>query len=398
MPLPLIVPIVLLGGGALALALGKKKTTAPTVTPTPAGTTPEQLTWEQTVNKQYQDAMASTDLDFVGRAVTWMNTYGNRPNLTQAMQAHYQDVYRAKAQQAAYTQATGGPPSSQQLTDVYNTAMASSMNDPAQLQWASALLRANGRSAQANEIDTKANSILLATGKATATPQGIVSTVPTAPPAIITMPEEKITAQEPGGIRGTQPSAGPSIQQMAQQAAEAAQGLLTTFTTPTAATPPTPTPAPIQTAEVKPQADPNGTIGLARLLIEVESQSGWKTALQSNVQVWQSKMGLTTDGKFGPKSALKMADEVGVLPLIRYWSATGGTKDKQVGAYRASLLSKAKVLRAIPLTQAHAIALEQSATRETGQGYSANPPALDASSITDAASRLNNALATITSA
>jgi len=408
MPLPLIIPVLVLGGAAIAIAAGKKKEAAPTVPPTPAGAPPEQLTWDQTVNKQYQDAMASSDLDFIGRSVNWMQTYGNRPDLLTAMQAHYQDVYRAKAQQAAYTQATGGPPSSDQLTQVYNTAMASDMTDPAQLQWASALLLANGRTAQANEVNSKRNSLLITTGQAQATSQGVV---PTAPPAtVVTMPEEVITAtpptagpstassQEPGGIRGTTvPVATAPLQQAIQQAATAAQGILTTFTSALpAATPPAPTPAPIQTEELKPQADPNGTVALARELIEVQSQSGWKTALQPAIQVWQSRMGLTADGKFGPKSALKMADEVGILPLIRYWSATGGTKEKQLSAYRTSLLAKANTFKQASATRPHGIALEVSAVHETGQGYSTSPAALPGSDATDLAAKVNAALATIT--
>ena len=403
MPLPLIIPILALGGAAIVIAAGKKKEAAPAVSPPPAGTSPEQLTWDQTVNKQYQDAMASNDLDFIGRSVNWMQTYGNRPDLLTAMQAHYQDVYRAKAQQAAYTQATGGPPSSEQLTQVYNTAMAADMKDPAQLQWASALLLANGRSAQANEVSSKRNSLLITTGQAQATPQGVV---PTAPPAteVVTMPEEIITAREPGGIRGTTtPTAVPAapaapLQQAIQQAATAAQGLLTSFSSalPAAATPPAPTPAPIQSAEVKPQADPNGTVALARELIEIQSQSGWKTALQPAIQVWQSRVALTADGKFGPKSALKMADEVGILPLIRYWSATGGTKEKQLSAYRTSLLAKANVLKQSSMTRPHGIALEVSAVHETGQGYSTSPAPLPGSDATDLAAKVNAALATVT--
>jgi hypothetical protein len=380
MPLPLIVPIVLLGGGALAIALGaKKKEVAPATPPTPAGATPEQLTWDQTVNKQYQDAMGSTDLDFIGRAVTWMNTYGNRPDLTAAMQAHYQDVYRAKAQQAAYTQATGGPPTSAQLEQTYQTAMSSDMKDPAQLQWASALLRANGRTAQANEVDTKRQSIMIATGQATATAGGVV---PTAPPVAVVTPETP-AASEPGGIRGATPVL---VSTPAPAPAPAAAPA------PPAATPPAPVPTPLQTAETQPQADPNGTIGLARDLIGVESQSGWKTALQPNVQVWQSKVSLTADGKFGPKSGLRMADEVGVLPLVRYWSATGGTKDKQLAAYRSSLIAKAQAFEGTAATKPHGVALEQSAVHETGQGYPASPSALPGSDATDFAAKVAAAI------
>jgi len=405
MPLPLIVPIVLLGGGALAIALSSKKEKAPTVPPTPAETPPAQLTWEQTVNKQYQDAMASNDMDFVGRAANWMNTYGNRPDLYAAMKAHYDELYKAKAQQAAYTQATGGPPSSEELTKVYQTAMSADMKDPNQLQWAAALLRANGRTAQANDVQTKIQGLQLMTGQAQATPQGVIPTVPTAAPnaTVVVSPP---ASQEPGGFAGTgttQPTVAtqvaqasvPQIQTAIQQAGQAAQGILTTLTGGTApaatgpATPAQEIPTPIQTAETKAENDPNGTIALARQMLDVESKSGWKTALSTQIQIWQNKVGITGDGKFGPKSALQMAVEVGALPLIRYWAATGGTKEKQLADYRSKLIAFAKTLEANTATKPHGLALELSAAREQGQGYPTSPSAIPAGNLTDFANQVN---------
>lgn len=413
MPLPLIVPIILLGGAAIAVAASKKTPAKPTVPPPPAGAA-GQLTWEQTVNKAYQDCMASTDLVFIGESVNWMNTYGNRPDLYAAMRTHYDDVYRAKAQKVAYDQATGGSPSSDDLTKVYNTAMSSDMKDPAQLQWASALLRGNGRSAQANDVDAKRNSILLTTGQAKATPGtgGIVATVPPAPPPVVvttgpgvSMPPDFTIPKGETPLPPTAPTT-PSVPALPPAGGSVTvptpAGNMTvqlppgiSVTLPGAALP-TPTPTPIQTHETTPQADPNGTVSLARQMIGVESQSGWKTALKAEIQAWQARMRLVVDGKFGPNSALLMADEIGVLPLIRYWSSTGGTKEQQLSSYRTKLLAKANTFKQTAATKPHGVALELSAIHEQGQGYPTSPGPLPPTDAADFARKLDAALQTIT--
>jgi hypothetical protein len=58
---------------------------------------------------------------------------------------------------------------------------------------------------------------------------------------------------------------------------------------------------------------------LAQLLLDAEHQSNWKTLHQAEVAAWQQTHGLKADGKFGPKSALVLAMDVGVAPIVRYW-------------------------------------------------------------------------------
>lgn len=129
-------------------------------------------------------------------------------------------------------------------------------------------------------------------------------------------------------------------------------------------------------AEQHPQLDPNGTIVLAQNMINAEGASGWKTALSTAISDWQKIMKLTADGKFGPKSAVKMAEEVAVLPLVRYYASTGGSQSQQVAAYRTQLLALATQLEAHPDGVAHAKGLRSSAAYETGLGYAVSPKAV----------------------
>jgi hypothetical protein len=130
-------------------------------------------------------------------------------------------------------------------------------------------------------------------------------------------------------------------------------------------------PVAVQVQESTPELDTTGSVALAARLINAESSKGWKTALASDVAAWQKKVGLTSDGKFGPKSALTMAKYVGILPLIRYYASTGGSKDQQVKAYRTLLGTLASSVYAS--NPAHSIALRLSQDYEAGQGYSTSP-------------------------
>jgi hypothetical protein len=73
--------------------------------------------------------------------------------------------------------------------------------------------------------------------------------------------------------------------------------------------------------EVQAPADsrPAASLALARLLLDAERVSGWKTAHAEQVRSWQAGQGLTADARFGPASALLLASQVGVAPIVRYW-------------------------------------------------------------------------------
>lgn len=150
-----------------------------------------------------------------------------------------------------------------------------------------------------------------------------------------------------------------------------------------------PAATPVQHEETKVDQDPHGTVALAKAMIDAESMSGWKAALHPMIAAWQSSVGLKGDGKFGPGSAAAMAQEVGVLPLIRYYPA--GTQLKaDLQAYRDLLYTMAANFDS--RNPAHAAALRSSAQYETGQAYSGTPKAIPASARMAQASLLAKAL------
>jgi hypothetical protein len=159
--------------------------------------------------------------------------------------------------------------------------------------------------------------------------------------------------------------------QAAAPATTAAPQAATPATTaaPQAATPAVLQEAPaIAVAETTPEADPNGTIALARAMLAAEGSSDWRE-VSAAVESWQGVDGLSKpDGKFGTGSALRMAQEVGVMPLIRYWSTGGKTLAQQLQAYRVALYDRARAVNAAG-NPTHAAALVSSAAREKGQGW-----------------------------
>ena len=98
-------------------------------------------------------------------------------------------------------------------------------------------------------------------------------------------------------------------------------------------------------------------------LLKREASKGWNAA-DPTVQAWQKKRGLKTDGLFGPKTALTVAEEFGTVPIIRVWPA-GSQKAKALQDYRAALIELAN-----STTDAtHAQQLRASSQREQAQGF-----------------------------
>lgn len=135
--------------------------------------------------------------------------------------------------------------------------------------------------------------------------------------------------------------------------------------------------SPVAVEETSKELDPYGTVTLARIMLTRENMPGWKSDLQNEIKLWQSKVGLTADGLFGVVSAGRMAQEVGIMPLVRYWSKSKHW-DKKTALSDYSRTIKAEITKlftALPDSRAHIMALEESVKRENAQSLQANPPA-----------------------
>jgi len=197
---------------------------------------------------------------------------------------------------------------------------------------------------------------------------------------VVLAPASSLPPVKPGTATTTAPTPQQILTTAATQVAQALPQLAPVLTPPVA----------VQAQETSAAVDPHGTVALAGKLINAESAKGWKTALASDVMAWQKKMSLVADGKFGPKSALLMGNEVGVLPLLRYYSSTGGTLAAQLTAYRTSLGALASQLSATNL--AHSLALRSSAMYETGLGYASSPAPVPATARVAQATALTAAI------
>lgn len=127
-------------------------------------------------------------------------------------------------------------------------------------------------------------------------------------------------------------------------------------------------PAPVRPAPQEPaQPDvPDDTAELASIMLEREG-GRWKVE-EPLLASWLEARGEPRSTKFGPGSAQLMAEEIGTLPIIRFWpSASGRNPAGALEEYRAALL---RIARTKP--EPHRSALIASAEREQGQSF--GPP------------------------
>lgn len=132
-------------------------------------------------------------------------------------------------------------------------------------------------------------------------------------------------------------------------------------------------PAPRLPAPVRPQPQeppqpdvPDDTAELASIMLEREG-GRWKVE-EPLLADWLDARGEPRSTKFGPGSAKLMAEEIGTLPIIRFWpSASGTNPSRALEEYRGAL-------RAIARTkpEPHRSQLIASAEREEGQSF--GPP------------------------
>ncbi len=138
-------------------------------------------------------------------------------------------------------------------------------------------------------------------------------------------------------------------------------------------------PTPIAIEEMSEDMDPHGTIALARLLLTREAMPNWKNDLKEDVKEWQKRVGFTgddVDGLFGLDAVERMSEEVGILPLVRFYSRKLRSKAEGEREYdrriRATIF---KLEDARPMSEPHIEALKASIERERAQSMgTANPP------------------------
>lgn len=184
---------------------------------------------------------------------------------------------------------------------------------------------------------------------------------------------DDVVVETDDGVKTTTPSASfPAIPKTVEEAVKKAEEIAASLPIPTPIKKTPSEQTPLEKEETKPASDPNGTIRLARLLLDRETEPDWRNANTAQVTAWQKKVGLKADGKFGPGSAAKMADEVGVLPLVRFWPQ-GSVKATVLKKYRRDMTTKAANLESRGLGD-HANALVVSAEREDARSYG-NPNA-----------------------
>lgn len=61
------------------------------------------------------------------------------------------------------------------------------------------------------------------------------------------------------------------------------------------------------------------TLDLLEALLAAEHLANWQDHHKLDVKLWQKSQGLFADGLAGPKTILKIAEQVGVAPIVRFW-------------------------------------------------------------------------------
>jgi len=112
-----------------------------------------------------------------------------------------------------------------------------------------------------------------------------------------------------------------------------------------------------------PSAVPADTARLARRMLAEEATGKWKH-LDAEVGAWQKARGLKDDGSFGPGTAKRMAQEIGALPIVRFWPKGSYKEGKWLREYQQALLTLAA-----SAPEPRASQLRVAADRERGQGF-----------------------------
>lgn len=106
------------------------------------------------------------------------------------------------------------------------------------------------------------------------------------------------------------------------------------------------------------------TLTTISAMLAQEQSPKWRRIPEPTLVSWQKNRGLVADGKFGTGTALKLADETGMLPIIRAWPNASYPEGHWLEDYRAALRAKAATASEPRKSQ-----LLAAAEREKGQGW-----------------------------
>lgn len=351
----------LLAVGGLAFIAWPRKVSAAPLTGGGAPATPEG---PKNAQEAYGLAMNPTlkDADYVMRLAQYLNAEGSHPEWAAAAQRRYYDLKAEELLGEGLKLATSLP----RVLEI-SRALQPTHNDYA------VVLGQRIRVQRGETPPVPSFHLPLLSGGDLVVDMSIYAPAGSGSSSPGVSPAGASSAQPPQFPTAAAPAAAPVA---APVAATAAAPAAATAAAPAVVPPGTP---PLAVEETKPENDPYGTIRLARLLLDEQSRKGWKYISEA-VKQWQARVGLTADGKFGPGSAMRMAQEVAILPWIRYWSLGFPSKQAAVDNYRGRL--KAYALQIQPTQPEHATSLIISANKETGQGWPQSPAAVAGSEPT----------------
>lgn len=126
--------------------------------------------------------------------------------------------------------------------------------------------------------------------------------------------------------------------------------------------PPVAVPLPPPIAVEQPSLVPADTARVVALMLSEEGTPNWKRKYPE-LGAWQAARGRTVDQMFGPGDALAMAQEIGTLPIIRFWPR-GTLPQTALEPYRNQLLTISATAPEPRRAQ-----LVMAASREQGQGF-----------------------------
>lgn len=106
------------------------------------------------------------------------------------------------------------------------------------------------------------------------------------------------------------------------------------------------------------------TLAVLTAMLAQEHSPHWRIIPEPSLKPWQAARGLTPDGNYGTGTALKLAAETGMVPIIRGWPKGTVRESPNLKNYQNALRALAATASEPRRSQ-----LLAAAQREQGQGY-----------------------------